>query len=1053
MADQAHTDVELLEELMAPLTSKRHLQLWLKGHLGFTLPDQSVTKFANSNPLDFVWMVYRAIMDGKPLRIMALSGRDSGKTVALSVIDLLAMLHDQRSALHSAMTSAQATRARDYLQSYLLKNPILRSSIVTENQKLIELRVGGEKVGLELISLTPKAVQGAHYSLVSTDELASSMDPQQIKAYRDLSGVAGSHKLSGKPAVIVKITSRQSGASLAEQELKNAHKTGIVVVNWTTIDCMKACPPERSGTVVSPMNINVIKGLAFNDEEFVRMKDKDGFDRTEDTRDGCLKCPLLHYCQGRARFQTSESALLREIDDVITKVNDANSHEWVLSQLLSQQASSDGLVYPEFNPTIHIPGWDVMWEKLTGEPPLNPVNREMFIRELKRRGATFIAGVDWGYTAPATCVVLAIDDRDNIFVVEATGRVRYDDPEWVEVIKTQIHPKYDVQMYLPDAENPSGISLLRKADLPVAEIDKGPGSVKAGVNIVKGLLKIPGTNNRARIYFAPDIKPTATDIPGILEEFGLYAKEIDAAGQVQDDKYRKGNDHYCVAPHTMITTKSGAKPISQIVVGDEVLTHSGRYKSVTRVMVNPHQGPIKRLGVTGREDLLITGNHPILTCSSRRSFEDGNTGQMMVNQDFTWTKPEDIQLQARKTAPRTLVQTVRTLETDSVVIDMKELLPDYLEEGNLLVAGCTGRDGVVRVNPKARPIERYQRVDEDLAFTIGYFAAEGSKSGNPSKNKYGVNFTGHNREKTVEDLIKNVAARFGAKASFRSVVGNARHVRFNSKALYKLMEGCSSRTEKRFPDYATQLERPEMLTMVAGYMFGDAHFSSHGIKAGTISRELAYQLFTMLVTLGYRPNIKRAHRAGRWGVKNDQWIVSLCRDQGQALLIEICKEPRLNEIFKEKLVNLGYSKIKAGCSFKNGTFVSSIVRKVSEEAYDGLVYNLEVEGEHSYVANGIVVHNCDALRYALYWYYGKAVFQAVFANSAYTQKSHAPDKISPKTTELAEMAGVNVQDNRSDFPQLFMKQEEYDENGNPVKPDDDTDPTGTGGGGLQVAWT
>jgi len=30
------------------------------------------------------------------------------------------------------------------------------------------------------------------------------------------------------------------------------------------------------------------------------------------------------------------------------------------------------------------------------------------------------------------------------------------------------------------------------------------------------------------------------------------------------------------------------------------------------------------------------------------------------------------------------------------------------------------------------------------------------------------------------------------------------------------------------------------------------------------------------------------------------------------------------------------------------------------------VYNLTVEGEHEYFANGILTHNCDALRYALF---------------------------------------------------------------------------------------
>jgi len=531
--------------LMTPIKDKEHLQAWLQHFVGFTLPDCAVTSIATSTPLDFVWKVYRAAMDGKPLNITGIAGRDGGKTLSLSIVDLLLMLHDLRPMLHSAMTKAQASRAREYFQNFLYKIPLLKQAIIKENNSVIELKIGEHSVSAELISLTPKAVQGAHYPLVSVDELASSMDPQQIKAYRDLSGVPGTHKLNGKPAIIIKITSRQSGASLAEQEIKSSHKTGAEVVYWTTIDTMRRCPSERSGTTKVPVNIHLIKGLAYRDEEFATLSpgEREGFTRSEDTMDGCLRCPLLMYCQGKARHQTSDSPILRSIDDVIGKINAAASHEWVLSQIMSCQPSSEGLVYPEFNPAIHVPNWNSLWQTLTGSEPRMEVNRESFMRELKRRGATFIAGVDFGYTHPATCVVVAIDKKENAYVVEALAMVRKDDPEWVEIIKDKIHGKYRVEMYCPDSENPSAKSLMRKADLPVAEIDKGKGSVKAGINVVKGLLRVPGTNSRARLFILPDVGTSNTSIPGLVEEFSLYSKEIDAAGNVLDDRVVKENDH------------------------------------------------------------------------------------------------------------------------------------------------------------------------------------------------------------------------------------------------------------------------------------------------------------------------------------------------------------------------------------------------------------------------------------------------------------------------------------------------------------------------------
>jgi glycosyltransferase involved in cell wall biosynthesis len=42
----------------------------------------------------------------------------------------------------------------------------------------------------------------------------------------------------------------------------------------------------------------------------------------------------------------------------------------------------------------------------------------------------------------------------------------------------------------------------------------------------------------------------------------------------------------------------------------------------------------------------------------------------------------------------------------------------------------------------------------------------------------------------------------------------------------------------------------------------------------------------------------------------------------------------------------------------SGDYVFLPIFKVIEKQYDGIVYNLEVENSNSYVANGVIVHNC-----------------------------------------------------------------------------------------------
>jgi hypothetical protein len=542
-----------LTKLFTPFVDKDHMQAWLSYFLGFVLPDSAgLTKFDESSPAEFVWEVYQAIMEGKPLDIMGLAGRGSGKTVGASVIGLLSILHDTRGFVHAGVTTEQANRAREYFDKYVQKMEILKPFLSGEkNRKKIIFNLPEGGASAEIISLKPARVQGPHQALVIIDEIGSigldsGIASDVLKAYRDSAGILVT-SFKSKPGVKVRITSRHSQASIPEQEIANAAKTKLRIVKWSTISVMKKCPPERSGTELAPLYINVFKDHHYTPEQFHALPEnsKDGYELAPDVMDKCHKCPLVSICQGRARFQTSESALLSSIDDVCSKVL-SQPWDWVLSQLVSLKPSAEALVYHEFDPQIHQPGWNVMWERLTGIPADHAVTRAEFVDMCKKKRCTFLAGGDWGFTAPSTCVVAAIDSKDNIYVLQAYGATGKDDPEFIQDILDHVNPNYPIDAYIPDPENPSGLSLMRKASLPVVEVDKSAGSVRAGINTVKRFLKVPGKNKYTKLFFAPDLASTIPGVPGIMEELVLYEKAIDkATGKPADNENPRGGfDHF-----------------------------------------------------------------------------------------------------------------------------------------------------------------------------------------------------------------------------------------------------------------------------------------------------------------------------------------------------------------------------------------------------------------------------------------------------------------------------------------------------------------------------
>lgn len=71
----------------------------------------------------------------------------------------------------------------------------------------------------------------------------------------------------------------------------------------------------------------------------------------------------------------------------------------------------------------------------------------------------------------------------------------------------------------------------------------------------------------------------------------------------------------CVTGDSWINTKNdGGKQAKDIVIGDEVLTHKGRYRKVVDVIKTEQKGDIYRLKVSSRMTAInITGNHLVLT--------------------------------------------------------------------------------------------------------------------------------------------------------------------------------------------------------------------------------------------------------------------------------------------------------------------------------------------------------------------------------------------------------------------------------------------------------
>ena len=548
---------------LKPCKTRQELKGWIKYFLNLELPDVTVSRYSDTNPLDVIWEVYDICTNnnnpGKIKELLFVAGRGSGKTLGMAIAELMILLHDKRDVVHVGAIQNQAERCYAYQKNFLYNRkikPLVTPADLPEDQRILEkanmskslFNVGHDKVTLEVLPCTLKACNGPHVPLVVVDEI-DTVSGEGVKAFAEINGMLDSR--NGKEALRVGISTRKTRYGLMNRQIENAEAEGRTVRRWTAFEFMERCTDERSGTEKIPLWVNQDKMEVLTDAEYM-MKDKvKQKDYTmHEGYTGCAKCPIFSICLTDAKNQTSKSPMLKNLDvDLIQKVKTGGA-DWALAQLMNLKPSVEGIIYREFDEKTHMKDWNQMWFILTGKDYPGECTHDQFVKKCHEMQLPCYAGIDWGYSSPNTVVFFFMDKRDNVYIVKTDGMTQISTPTWIHHIKTKYHLKYRVQLYVPDQADQGAIQEMQKAGLPVANDAKKP-EIMSGIQVIKKLLKVPG-GMEAKLFLA---KETTQHI---VNEFSLYHYKTDAAGIVTDVP-DTDNDHWLDAlryPLSLLLGKS-----------------------------------------------------------------------------------------------------------------------------------------------------------------------------------------------------------------------------------------------------------------------------------------------------------------------------------------------------------------------------------------------------------------------------------------------------------------------------------------------------------------
>ena len=381
----------------------------------------------------------------------------------------------------------------------------------------------------------------------------------------------------------------------------------------------------------------------------------------------------------------------------------------------------------------------------------------------------------------------------------------------------------------------------------------------------------------------------------------------------------------CVVGDTWINTSTGGKMAKDIQIGDLVLTHKNRFKKVTNVIPSKDKGDIYKLKVgTRMTNLFITGNHVVLT----------NLG---------WVRVDELDVNKH------LIAVNGDLEYDSIehTIDLKPYT-DYkfiVEDGlikkateNLKDTGKTSVDYYAKVNENIE-------VDEDLAWALGLWFAEGSLSINNKKEPNGIRVTLNNKDeldiaKKWLDIIKskfNVNGNiYRSEVERRGKLNSWINVNINSKIIGNLFksfgEGCKN---KKTPDWILNLPKEKLSLFLDGLLTGDGTFRKNECKVTLANPELILQVYNIGLKLGMSMSLQMQDKPSKLSTTKHVYTIT----------------------FREYINSVNRHSCNSGIKFNDGLVYCPIKTLEKTDRVED-VYDFTVEEDHSFSCAGVVVHNC-----------------------------------------------------------------------------------------------
>ncbi len=429
-------------------------------------------------------------------------------------------------------------------------------------------------------------------------------------------------------------------------------------------------------------------------------------------------------------------------------------------------------------------------------------------------------------------------------------------------------------------------------------------------------------------------------------------------------KFNNQTTGSCFPAGTPVRMANGSeKPVEAVVVGDEVVSHTGATRRVVETMRRPFTGEMVSVRLSGYPfPLEMTDDHKVAVWreESRWAREKGR---------LKWVSSRNLQVGDRLilSLPRASDQERPTLDVATVLGQKAIVLDDLMEKGEAPVSNVgmaqwvcrksgidwRGRVKVVR-SAYENSLPRYVRVTPSFARLMGLYLAEGGTDGCRT-----VFSLGAHEESLADEIIDLLAGIFGVEAAkeYSPDRPNNLKVRVDNLNLAEFLRSfCSGDVwSKRVPGIFLRCDDEVRLSLLMGWLAGDGYKAvkkSPGkvpglrVQGTTASPLLARDMNAIALACGLRASVSRRKPRKQSGIAYDVYLGG----KKTAALFPILAAQAVAAGAK-----LNRERDSNRCPYG---YLRRVVEVTHREVETLPVFDFEVEEDHSFVAGDIVVHNC-----------------------------------------------------------------------------------------------